>query len=108
MENDVLKIEKKGRSLWFTVCGDVDHHTSKKIRQQIDSEIFVTSPKDVFLDLSKVDFMDSSGLGLILGRYQIATELGIAFSVYEPCDAVMRLLKLSGCEKILNIIKKKA
>ena len=106
-EDEHLSTQKKGKNLWFTVSGDVDHHTSKNIKQRIDSEVFITCPECIYLDLSRVEFMDSSGLGLILGRYRTATELGIGFALIEPTDAVMRILKISGCDKLINIIKKK-
>lgn len=92
---------------YFTVLGDVDHHSAKKLRQLIDSEIFIAHPETVCMDLSKVEFMDSSGLGLILGRYQTATELGIDFKIVSPTERVMKILRLAGCEKILEIVRKK-
>ena len=88
------------------VIGDIDHHSAKKIRNKIDSEMFITRPESVVLDLSGVEFMDSSGLGLILGRYKTATELGIPFSVSDPTEAVMKIHSLSGCGKFINIRKK--
>ena len=83
--------------------GDIDHHSAKRIKNTVDAEIFVNRPDRLVLDLSHVNFMDSSGLGLILGRYQTATKLGIEFSVYEPTEPVMKLIKLAGCDKIINI-----
>lgn len=106
--NDFLKIEKRGDAVIFTVLGDIDHHRAKKIKQLIDSEIFICQPNTVCINLGEVDFMDSSGLGLILGRYRISTELGIAFKLIEPNPRVMKILKLAGCEKILDIVGKEA
>ncbi len=87
--------------------GDIDHHSAKAIRNRIDSELFISSPEEIRLDLSDIDFMDSSGLGLILGRYQAATEMGIDFSLFEPSESVCKILKLSGCEKMINIVRRK-
>ena len=86
--------------------GDIDHHSAKIIRNKIDSELFITRPEELYLDLSEIEFMDSSGLGLILGRYQTATEMGVGFSLYDPSPSVLKIVKLSGCEKIINIIKR--
>ncbi len=91
----------------FVISGDIDHHCAKRINKYIDSQIFVEAPREVVLDLSSVDFMDSSGLGLILGRYKISTELGIPFYLSDPAPAVLKILKISGCDKMINIIKRK-
>ena len=93
--------------MYFTILGDIDHHSAKNVKKLIDSEIFISRPDTVCLDLSQVEFMDSSGLGLILGRYRIATELGINFKIYNPTERVMKILSLAGCEKILTIVRKK-
>ncbi|MBR6917016.1 MAG: anti-sigma factor antagonist [Clostridia bacterium] len=103
----ILTTAVKGDQIWFSVAGEIDHHSAKIIRQTMDSEMFVKRPGAVYLDLSSVDFMDSSGLGLILGRYKCATGLGFEFYIYEPTDAVSKILKLAGCSKIINIVRKK-
>lgn len=104
---EIINCERKGETVIFTPKGDVDHHSANIIKKMIDSELFVERPKEMYLDLSKVDFMDSSGLGLILGRYRIATELGVSFSVLNPNSAAERILKLAGCERMINIVRKK-
>ena len=108
LTDELLTVVRTDDTLKFIICGDIDHHTAKIIKKQIDSEIFVHRPNAVLLDLERVDFMDSSGLGLILGRYQLATKLGVAFALYEPTPSVVKLLKLSGCDKIINIIQKRS
>lgn len=106
LQSTPVKTEKKGNSMYFTILGDIDHHSAKDVKKLIDSEIFINRPDTVYLDLSQVDFMDSSGLGLILGRYRLSTELGISFKVLNPTERVMKILSLAGCEKILTIIRK--
>ena len=96
----------KDKTVVFIIRGEIDHHSLKNVKTVIDSEIFVKRPDKLTLDLSGVNFMDSSGLGLILGRYQLATRLGIGFSLLEPSPAVSKLVKLAGCEKIINIERK--
>ena len=104
---DNLQIVRDGASTIFKVSGDIDHHSAKGIRNRIDSELFVSRPEKTYLDLSSVDFMDSSGLGLILGRYKLATELGADFALLDPTPAVLRIVKLGGCDKIIKIVRKK-
>ncbi|MBQ7714766.1 MAG: anti-sigma factor antagonist [Clostridia bacterium] len=104
---DQVRVSKTEDRTTFIITGEVDHHSAKRIKKLIDSEIFIGAPRNVVLDLSSVDFMDSSGLGLILGRYKISTELGIPFYLSEPAPSVMKILKISGCDRMINIIKRK-
>ena len=105
-ENNLI-FEKSGRSLNVKIVGDIDHHSAKELHKKIDSMIFSERPSCLCLDLSDVSFMDSSGLGLILGRYRLSAELGISFKVADPTESVMKILKLAGCERILEIVRKK-
>ena len=85
------------------ILGDIDHHCAKHIREKIDSYIFEKKPHLVLLDLSEVNFMDSSGLGLILGRYNTASEIGAEFKIYSPSRNVKKILELAGIERIIKI-----
>ena len=93
-EKHVLKIK---------IRGDIDHHSAKGIRDRIDNEIFSKRPSTVVLDLSAVEFMDSSGLGLIMGRYANSKEIGASFLIYKPCKRVKKILELAGVERIMEI-----
>ena len=106
-KTDNLEFRTEKGTMRVKLTGDIDHHSAKLIRKRIDSEMFINRPYELRLDLSQIEFMDSSGLGLILGRYQTATEMGIGFSIYEPSPSVCKILKLSGLEKMINIIRGK-
>ena len=64
-----------GSVLSIHVRGEIDHHTASEIRRGIDGVLFEKRPHKLILDLSAVSFMDSSGLGLIMGRYAVMKEL---------------------------------
>lgn len=85
------------------ITGDIDHHASPGIREQIDRQVVDLAPKRLILDLGSTDFMDSSGLGLILGRLRLCEESGIRFTLVNPSGAVMKILRLAGVEKRLDI-----
>ena len=72
MNFDFFKEEKK---LVMTFEDEIDHHTAEKIRRRADHEIQRYLPKKVILDFYKVSFMDSAGIGLIIGRYKIKMEI---------------------------------
>ena len=102
VENPYIKFDQG--TLWATVSGDIDHHCAKHIREKIDSAMFEFKPSSVMLDLSSVEFMDSSGLGLILGRYNTASELCAEFKIFSPSKNVRRILELAGIERIIKIV----
>ena len=100
-----VELNMDGGVLTAYIKGEVDHHNAKAARRRIDREMEERCPTELVLDLGGVNFMDSSGLGLILGRYNKATELGIPFSVKNPTPATMKIISLAGGERIINIIK---
>lgn len=87
--------EKKG-CVVAVIEGDIDHHTAKDIRETIDEYIEKYSPLILKLDFSEVRFMDSSGIGLIMGRYKLMTSLRGKLRVVNVPKNLERMIKLSG------------
>lgn len=83
--------------------GDIDHHAVAEIREEIDTNLYLYRATTVILDLSEVEFMDSSGLGLILGRYSKIKELGGKLIISDPAPSVERILDMAGTGKIIKI-----
>ena len=104
MEVLTAKYEIEEDTLKITLSGEIDHHTAKAIRREIDDQIYLMRAKTVLIDLKNVGFMDSSGLGLILGRYTHVKEAGGALKVLNPNKNAERVLRLAGAEKIIPII----
>ena len=84
--------------------GDIDHHHARLIREEIDRRITDARPKKVVLELSKVAFMDSSGLGLVLGRLRTVSERGGRLILNNPTARTERILKMAGVDKLLPIV----
>ena len=87
--------------------GDIDHHTAKNIREKIDRNIEEKQPKSLQIDFSKVQFMDSSGIGLVMGRYKLMTLLKGNTEIVNMPPHIERLMKLSGLGA-LGVIKKES
>ena len=100
-----IKTVNNGQRMTIILEGDIDHHNARGIRSKIDTKVFLSHPDELVLDLSRVSFMDSSGLGLILGRYTKAVELGISFKVANPTPQIKRILDLAGTERLITIEK---
>ena len=84
----------KDGDLLARITGDIDHHSAPGIREEIDRLLEQQRPARLLLDLGETDFMDSSGLGLILGRKRKTDELGIGLVLINPTP---------GCRKILHL-----
>lgn len=100
-----VKLETKNDIITAYVLGEIDHRGAVGIRCAIDDAVNTCTAKHLILDLSGVDFMDSSGLGLILGRYNNAKKCGLDFSVVNPSRSADRILSAAGANRIIKIIR---
>lgn len=89
--------------LYIKLIGDIDHHTAGGVRENVDKMILENNPGELILDLSGVGFMDSSGLGLVLGRYKKQLEYGGKMRIINPTGRILQILQLAGVEKIIKI-----
>ena len=86
------------------LCGEIDHHSAKEMRSELDRFIISMQPPVLVLDFSGITFMDSSGIGLIMGRSKLMKECGGRLEVREPPAYIRRVLKLAGIERLVRII----
>ncbi len=100
---DGLEIEYENGVLKVSVGGEVDHHMCASVREDIDKAFFKYIPKKLILDLTGMKFMDSSGLGLIMGRYSRCLAAECEFIICGIDERAMRILRMSGMDKILKI-----
>lgn len=97
------EFNKIGEMLVIAPVGEIDHHETKFLKEEIDTEISDSMPRKIVIDLSRTTFMDSSGLGLILGRYNRSLEIGAEFEVANPGEKIMRIITMSGLDKIIKV-----
>ena len=97
--------EVKGMKITFSegvmtafVEGEIDHHTAGSIRTRADNEIIKASPDELILDFSDVTFMDSSGVGLVIGRYKLALSNNCRTVVTGLNNRDKKILMLSGLQ----------
>ena len=83
--------------------GEIDHHSAVATRGEIDRLICENRPKRLELELSRIGFMDSSGLGLVMGRYSLMRDLGGELVVLDPSPAIWRIFKLAGMDRLIRI-----
>lgn len=98
-----MEFAKKDGDAIVRLTGDMDHHSAAGAREEIDLFMEESGAERLLLDLSGMQFMDSSGLGLILGRYRKCEERGAKFILLNPTDAVVKILRFAGVEKMITV-----
>ena len=97
----VIYSEKSVMNVLLT--GEIDHHSAAQMREKIDLGVESILPKELVLDFSGVTFMDSSGIGLIMGRYKLMQSIGGSLRVINAPAAIQKIMRLSGLD-LLKVI----
>ena len=99
---------EKDRTLLVEITEEIDHHTTDKIRRKIDDDITRYMPRKVIFDFDKVSFMDSAGIGMIIGRYKMVNMLGGTTQMKNVKKSIRKIFEMSGVVKIIPIIDSRA
>ena len=102
MQEDIVFLESE-KALTARLLCEIDHHSARLLRERIDSLLFEKKPEQLVLDFSGVRFMDSSGLGLILGRVEAMRALGGSVRLVGLSEPLLKLLRLSGVDRVKNL-----
>ena len=97
------EIKARDRLLCIYLYGEIDHHSAVSLREELDELILQRQPRRLVLDLSRIEFMDSAGLGLLMGRYRLMKDLGGEMVVERPNERILKILRLSGMERFFEI-----
>ena len=76
------------KMLYVQITEEIDHHTTEKLRRKMDYEITRFMPRKVVFDFGKVTFMDSAGIGLLIGRYKLAKMLGATTRIVNASKSI--------------------
>lgn len=91
--------------LYLRISGEVDHHAVKDARKEVDELIIKNRPKTLMMDLSSIDFMDSSGLGFVLGRLRKMNDINGGMIILNPAKRAEDMLKMAGADKLVKIVR---
>lgn len=97
---EITVIPKK-RMIVMRIGGEIDHHSAKVIRNELEREIKRTGAVNIALDFGRVAFMDSAGIGMIIGRYKTVKALGGDIIVFDVPEQMQRLFKMAGLDKLV-------
>ncbi|SDR87305.1 anti-anti-sigma regulatory factor, SpoIIAA [Paenibacillaceae bacterium GAS479] len=98
-----VDLEHQRHILIVRLQGELDHHTADSVRIRMEEAILRGGSTHVILSLKDLAFMDSSGLGVILGRYKLLKSRGGKMVICDASPGVYRLFELSGLFKIMPI-----
>lgn len=98
-----INYSKEDKLLAIKLTEEIDQHTADKIRRKIDDEIERFIPRKVVFDFSDISFMDSSGIGMVLGRYKLVKMLGGDFEIVNVNRLTKKIFDMSGVTRIIKI-----
>lgn len=98
----MLTHERRRGTVTVQLSGDLDHNTAAQIRNDLDALIADPAVNRLVLDLSGLQFMDSSGIGMMIGRYKTMIRRGGSIAVRTGSSQVDRLMELSGLYQIIE------
>ncbi len=97
------EIRSVGELLTVMLDGEIDHHTAKAIREEIDEAIDFHMPSLLIMDFERVSFMDSSGIGLVMGRYKNLQKNNAKLNLTNLPPNIYKVMKLAGIERLAKI-----
>lgn len=103
----VIRMDASPSGVTIWLSGELDHHAARSLREQIDGAVDRTGAKQLRLDFEGVTFMDSSGIGLIMGRYRLMQLAGGRLSVTGTSERIQKIMRLAGLDR-LHILEEPA
>ena len=98
--NMSIKLSVKGEVVTAYLGGELDHHSAREMREAIDNAIEMNIPSLLVLDFSGVTFMDSSGIGLVMGRYRNLSRTGAELHITGASMQIAKVMKLAGISRL--------
>lgn len=85
------------------LSGEIDHHCARGMREEIDDAVQRVQPEILTLDFKDVTFMDSSGIGLVMGRYALMKDMGGEVQVTNLSGHIHKVMRLAGLDRLVRL-----
>ena len=95
-----VQIDLADELLTARIIGDIDHHSAKEMRETIDDAVLKGQVRELEIDFRDVTFMDSSGIGLVMGRYKLMQELGGTLHLVNVASHLKKVMVLAGLARL--------
>lgn len=99
-----IRYEQQQSTLVLHLPSEIDHHSSKEIRERTEDYLREGKIRQVVFDFSGTSFMDSSGVGALLGRYKRMRERGGSVMIYGADTQIRRILRIAGVDKLIPLL----
>ncbi len=97
-----VSLKNRHNILIASLEGELDHHSTESIRNEIDRAIVSGQVKHLIFDMSHLSFMDSSGIGLVIGRYKTMCSLGGRVALVAS-GRMQRIIQMSGLTRLISV-----
>lgn len=98
-----IQYKEYPNTLAVRLCGEIDHCASAELRTQMEIELQVSGKRNIVFDLSRLELMDSSGIGLMIGRYKRLHASGGRAAIAGARGNIARMIKLSGIARLIPL-----
>ena len=95
-----IEIAPEADTVTALLTGEIDHHGAGKVRDTIDDSLRRTCPRMLVLDFGGVEFMDSSGIGVVLGRYRLMQDMGGKLALRNLPPHIRRVMQVAGISSL--------
>lgn len=96
-----LKSKLYNGTLYLILSGELDENSSKYTRYEMDKTFQENNFKQIIIDLSELEFMDSTGIGVLIGRYNLMKEKNIPIYICNPSKHVEKIFKMTGLYELM-------
>ena len=100
-----LYFRKKNKTIIIQISGEIDHHTASVLRHQTESALLELGGRNIIYDFQEVTFMDSSGIGMLIGRYKQLESIGGRIAVIHINETIEEMFHLSGLKNIIPVFE---
>ena len=95
-----IEIAPEADTVTALLTGEIDHHGAGKVRDTIDDSLRRTCPRMLVLDFGGVEFMDSSGIGIVLGRYRLMQDMGGKLALRNLPPHIRKVMQVAGISSL--------
>ena len=98
-----MKVKSKvyGETLYLLISGELDEHSAGYVRSEMDKSFAENGFNQIIIDLSELEFMDSTGIGVLLGRYNLMKDRNIPIYICNPSKHAEKIFKMTGLYQLM-------